>query len=141
MKARVIKGGEFKDERGTLQFFNDFDATPVKRMYMTTHTDTAIVRAWQGHKIEQRWLVCTQGSFTVKVLPYRGSKTNPQELQTFILEEKNAKVLHIPGGYLNGFQALVPDSKLLLMADYKLNALQDDLLRFDKNTWGIWEHL
>ncbi len=57
-----IKGGRHIDERGTLTFFNNFDMSPVKRFYVIDHPDTTIVRAWQGHKVEQKWfyVVCRQ---------------------------------------------------------------------------------
>ena len=47
----IIEGGKFKDERGEIQFFNNFDMTEIKRIYTIFHPDANIIRAWQGHKI------------------------------------------------------------------------------------------
>ena len=48
-KPTIIQGGSYTDDRGTIDFVNDFHFEGVKRFYTITHPDTSIVRAWQGH--------------------------------------------------------------------------------------------
>ena len=64
---KIIDGGVFSDERGTLQFVNNFDMSVVKRMYFTTHPSIDTIRAWQGHRIEKRWFFCVKGGFKNQV--------------------------------------------------------------------------
>ena len=64
----IIKGGDYTDERGQLEFFNEFDMSPIKRIYFTTHFDIKVIRAWQGHTIQSRWFCSVQGSFVVKLI-------------------------------------------------------------------------
>ena len=66
--AKIIEGGVFTDERGTINFVNDFDLSPIKRFYVTTNYSTDIIRAWQGHQIESRWFYCVQGSLDVRLI-------------------------------------------------------------------------
>ncbi|MEO5832339.1 MAG: hypothetical protein ABIR83_03080, partial [Nakamurella sp.] len=68
----IIQGGEHEDARGRLTFFNDFDMKAVRRFYVIEHPDTAIVRAWQAHKKEQKWFYVTAGSFKIFAFPGDG---------------------------------------------------------------------
>ncbi|MCT8341123.1 dTDP-4-dehydrorhamnose 3,5-epimerase family protein [Flavobacteriaceae bacterium TK19130] len=126
MKPTIHKGGIHQDERGTLQFFNEFDMSKVKRMYHTTHADTETIRAWMGHKIEARWFFCTCGRFKVKTVAIDFNTLSPAgEVQECILSVENAEVLHIPAGFASGFQALSPSSSLLIMSDYHFGEVDD----------------
>ena len=62
-KSRLIFGGSFEDERGRLDFINDFNAQEIKRVYFTTHPKTRTIRAWQGHTVESRWLFAYKEAF------------------------------------------------------------------------------
>lgn len=55
-KIELISGNSFNDNRGSLHFVNDFTFKEVRRSYQIIHADTAVVRAWQGHKIEHKFL-------------------------------------------------------------------------------------
>ena len=61
----LIQGIPFIDGRGKLLSFNDFSLEKIKRMYQITHLDTSIVRAWQGHKLENKWFYVIDGAFTI----------------------------------------------------------------------------
>lgn len=137
----IITAGQHTDERGRLTFFNDFDMTPVKRLYMIEHPDTTVIRAWQGHKVEQKWFYVIAGSFKV-VLILPGDWESPSEnveVKEFILEAGKSQVLHIPGGYANGFKALQPNSKMIIFSDFSIEDAGKDDFRFDKNRWYDWK--
>ncbi len=63
-----MTGAKHVDARGILSYNNDFDLTPVKRMYVIENQDTQVVRAWQGHKKEQRWFTAVKGSFKIELI-------------------------------------------------------------------------
>lgn len=136
----IINGGVFKDERGQLEFYNDFDLSPIRRVYFTTHFNTNIIRAWQGHKIEKRWFLCTKGSFLIKLIKVDDWENPSKTLKNkeYILSDKSQQILSIPNGYVNGFKALEEDSKLMIMSDYLMGELDKDQIRFDQNTWASW---
>ncbi len=92
---------------GKLSFVNDFDLSQVKRYYIIEHTNVSVVRAWQGDKKEQKWFQVISGRFLVSLIQ-PDNWENPSgniEPETFILEATENKVLHIPGGFANGFKA------------------------------------
>ena len=138
MKPSEIKGKVHTDFRGSLYYNNDFDAKEVKRIYFIENKDTEFVRAWQGHKIEQRWFSAVQGSFEIKLIEVDDwitpSKNNT--IHSFILKANQLDILHVPKGYISSIQALELNSKLMLMADYLLGEVKDEF-RFDADYFKI----
>lgn len=136
----LIEGGCFLDERGGVQFVNDFDMTLIKRFYLISHSNTNVVRAWQGHKIENRWFYCVEGSFDIRLVKINNWDYPSDDLpvEKFILDSSKPKVLRIQNGYVNGIKALTKNSKLIVFSDYKLGDNINDEFRFDNNRWTNW---
>ena len=128
MIPKIISGSSHTDARGTLCYNNDFDASAIKRIYVIENINTDFIRAWQGHQIEQRWFSAIKGSFKIELIAIddwdRPDKKS--ERFEFVLNSKKLDVLHIPAGYVSSIQSLVEGSKLLVMADYLLGALEDE---------------
>lgn len=141
-EPKLILGGQHTDQRGQIEFFNEFDMGPIKRVYFTTHFDIETVRAWQGHIIESRWFTCVNGSFIIKLIQiddWDNPSDNLKEYEYELSSEKQ-EVLYIPNGYVNGFKALKTNSKLMVMSNYGFNEIENDQVRFDKNKWVKWDN-
>jgi len=137
----IIEGGKHEDARGKLIFFNDFDMSRVRRFYMIEHPDTEIVRAWQGHQKEEKWFYVVDGSFKI-VLVRPDNWENPSlELKTepFVLESAEPKILHVPGGYANGFKALKQKSRIIVFSSFTVEESSKDNFRFHKEQWYNWK--
>ncbi|MFV8370413.1 WxcM-like domain-containing protein [Flavobacterium sp. LB2R40] len=136
MKAipQIVKGNNYADDRGILQFNNDFHALGIKRLYAIQNRDTEFVRGWQGHQVEQRWFLVVRGSFKIILIAIDDWVRPSLNLKQhhFMLNSQNMDVLHVPSGYVSSIRALEPSSKLLLMSDYALGEI-DDEYRFDIN--------
>ncbi len=52
----IIKGMRFVNDRGIIMFNNKFDMTAIKLKYLIDPTPI-LIRAWQGHQIENIGLV------------------------------------------------------------------------------------
>lgn len=128
MIPKKITGGSHSDFRGKLRFNNSFDATNIKRMYLIENKDTTFVRAWQGHRIEQRWFSVLQGSFKIELIAIDDWEHPAKDLEpfTFNVNAETLDVLHVPPGYVSSIQSLEESSKLLVMSDYLLGAIQDE---------------
>lgn len=128
LQPKIIKGNRHGDDRGTLTFNNDFDASGIKRVYTIENSSLSFKRAWQGHQIEQRWFSAIAGSFKIKLIEIDVWDSPAKDLLVleFILTAESLDILHIPGGYASSIQALEEDSKLLLFADYQLGEIQDE---------------
>lgn len=128
MEPNIISGGLHSDARGILLYNNAFNASQVKRFYLIENIDTGIIRAWQGHRVEQRWFSAIHGSFKIKLVAISNWE-NPSrsgEIITFILDSKNLDILHVPNGYVSSIQALSIGSRLLVLADHSLNEISDE---------------
>ena len=132
MIPAIIEGGRHCDARGILLYNNVFDASGIKRIYLIENIDVDFIRAWQGHRIEQRWYSAVQGSFKIRLIAI-DDWDNPSNILvpvTFVLNAEKMDVLHVPPGYVSSIQALESGSKLLVMADYHLGEVKDEY-RFD----------
>lgn len=138
---QIIQGGNFSDKRGAISFVNDFDMSPVKRFYYITPKDTSIIRAWQGHQKESKWFHVTAGKFQVKLVAIddweKPSKNLP--FVEFTLSADDSQILHIPGGFANGFRALEENSSLLVFSDISMDKAGDDDFRFPADYWSKWQ--
>jgi dTDP-4-dehydrorhamnose 3,5-epimerase-like enzyme len=134
MKPILTSGYCHKDPRGLLFYNNDFDLTNIKRMYVIENSSKDVIRAWQGHAIEQRWLSATQGSFKIQLIAVDNWDTPSLTLPKieFTLYSETLDILNIPAGYISSIQALEEKSKLVVMADYYLGELNDEF-RYPNN--------
>jgi dTDP-4-dehydrorhamnose 3,5-epimerase-like enzyme len=135
-----IQGGIHTDQRGSISFINNFLLNEVKRFYVIQPAGTDVVRAWQGHKNEEKWFYVVAGSFkiiAVKINNWEEPEHNPETLE-FDIDAENIGVLHIPGGYANGFKAIKPGSKIIVFSDFDLQESAQDDYRFDQNNWFDW---
>jgi len=128
MKPNLISGNCHKDERGQLFYNNDFDTTSTKRIYVIENHSIDFVRAWQGHKVEQRWFSAIQGSFKIQLIAVDNWDTPSENLPRieYHLNSEKLDILHIPAGYISSIQALEKKSKLVVMSDYHLGELNDE---------------
>lgn len=128
MIPKITKGNSHTDSRGTLFFNNDFDASTIKRFYVIENQNTDFIRAWQGHKIEQRWFSTVQGAFKIQLICIDNWEKPSKESERFgfILEAKKMDILHIPKGYVSSIQSLEEGSKLLVMSDYLMGEVKDE---------------
>jgi len=132
MIPTIIKGDCYTDARGTLFYNNDFDAYEVKRIYFIENANTRVVRAWQGHQIEQRWFSAVSGSFKITLIEVDNWENPSKNLEklTFVINAEKLEVLHVPQGYVSSIQALEQGAKLLVMANYLLGEIKDEF-RYD----------
>ena len=132
MEPSIILGESYSDNRGVLLHNNFFDASEIKRLYTIENKDIAFIRAWQGHRIEQRWFSVMVGSFEIRLIAIDDWDNPSKELKPicFIINAKRMDVLHVPPGYVTSIRALTKKAKLLLMADFRFSELKDEY-RFD----------
>ncbi len=128
MNPKLMKGGNHQDKRGTICFNNDFNAAAVKRVYTIENESPDFIRAWQGHKIEQRWFSAMSGTFIIKTVRIDDWENPSKDLpvETFLLGEETLDILHIPAGFLTSIQQVEKNAKLLVFADYALGEIADD---------------
>ncbi|WP_256011187.1 hypothetical protein [Desertivirga xinjiangensis] len=140
LKAQIIIGEKHSDFRGSLRYFNDFDLSAVKRLYILEHPDTQVVRAWQGHRYEKKWFNVVAGGFEVVLIRIDNWLSPSENIppEEYSLTSSENHILHVPGGYATGFRASEPNSKMLVFSNFSVEESQEDDYRFDAKKWFKW---
>mgnify|MGYP003575426084 CR=1 FL=1 len=138
MEPKLINGNYHSDQRGTLLYNNDFDASLIKRIYIIENESPEFVRGWQGHQIEQRWFSVVSGKFKIQLIKIDNWENPSQNLEVFsyLIDSEKLNILHVPKGYVSSIQSLELNSKLLVMADYLLGEIKDEY-RYDIDYFKI----
>lgn len=143
MELKTIKGGIHEDVRGILYYVNDANPGFYRRFYIIKHPDTAIVRAWQGHKIEEKAFYVINGGFIIAaVQPHNFDTPSENENPEFFkLTSNNQLFLKVLGGCYTGIKALSPDSTLLVLSSLDLSESKKDDFRQPADKWVNWNNL
>lgn len=137
-ESRVISGGVFTDQRGSVRFINDFNMKEVVRFYEISPADTVQLRGWQGHKFEKKWFHCIEGGFEVNVVKIDDFE-NPSKATKpikFVLAAEKPQVLCVPEGHATAFQAHRQDSRIQVFSNFDLTASKNDDFRFPLTQWS-----
>lgn len=136
----LIKGNQFADHRGSVSFVNNFHFPNVKRFYTIHHPEREIVRAWQGHKIEEKFFYVTQGAFVIAYVAINdwGNPSKDLVPEYLVLRTVEPAVLYLPPGYANGIKAIENNSTLISFSTLLLADAQQDDYRFDTGNWLDW---
>lgn len=139
MSFRCIKGNVFKDERGSLKFFNTFDMGEIIRMYEIAPIDIEITRGWQAHRDETKWFYCSQGSFQINVVEIDDFQNPSSKLvpKAFCLTGEEPMILEVIGGSATAIKATETGSKLTVFSNFTLEESKNDDFRFDIKTWQL----
>lgn len=139
-QPEIIRGEIFRDARGCVASLNAFHFDEVKRMYIVHHPDTNVVRGWNGHRFERKWMYCSAGAFRISLVEIDDWQSPSKTLQPlfFDLDANTSALLCVPAGFANCFKAKQPNSTLVIFSDQTLEASLADSYRFDKDTWFQW---
>ena len=130
----IYIGENFTDHRGNLKCINKFNFKNIKRFYHISNHKINFVRAWHGHKKENKFFYVTSGKF---LLGQVNLKTN--KIKKFFLNSEIPQIVHIPNNHANGFMNLTTDASLMVFSDKTLKESLDDDIRFPFDKWNIWE--
>tara|TARA_B100000686_G_C16344750_1_gene739733 strand:+ start:158 stop:601 length:444 start_codon:yes stop_codon:yes gene_type:complete len=139
-KIELIDANVSVDDRGELLFCNDFDMSKIKRFYHISNFKTPFVRAWHGHKFEDKYILVSKGAALVAAVKIDDWKKPSKNLniQTFTLNDKKPKLLFIPGGFAHGYKTFLPDTRLIIFSTSTLSESIKDDYRYDAYYWNPW---
>lgn len=127
------------DHRGGISFCNEFDFSPFKRFYKISSGKIGQVRAWQGHLYEEKVFLPLKGKIKIVGVPIFNLESenfgNPEE---YLLDAKSPELIHLPGGYVNGFQFLDDDAEILVFSNFSLEESRNDDFRFEVSRFYRW---
>ncbi len=142
-ELNLINGGVSVDDRGTLNFANDFNFYGVKRFYQVQNFNISTIRAFHGHLNEAKYVFVSKGSAIVAAVKLDDVKSpsKNQKVNRYILSDKNPQILFIPPRYANGFKPLEEDTRIIFFSTSSLEESKGDDYRFPIDYWGneVWE--
>lgn len=139
---KIIKGEEHIDVRGKLIYFNEFNMSSINRMYKIKYAGTSVIRGWQGHKLESKWLHCVSDEFIIKTAKLNyWEKPESVNFETYILNSQEPSVLFVSGGYIISFKVNINNSEILIFSDKTVKESEKDDYCFDISIWSNWDKL
>ncbi len=135
-----IAGDVTVDDRGKLQFCNNFNMESVKRFYVVSNHEPRFVRAWHAHKLETKYVFVASGAAVVAAVEVDDweKPDKSAKVHRFVLGEDKPGVLKIPSGYAHGFMTLCPDTRLFFFSTLALGESLDDDYRYPFDYWNPW---
>jgi dTDP-4-dehydrorhamnose 3,5-epimerase-like enzyme len=139
MIPKLFKGGISLDNRGSVSFNNNLTLKNIKRFYFVQNKKKNYVRAWHGHRIEAKFILCIKGKAKISAVKISNVKKPSKKSKVFSwnLDGKVPDVIYIPPGYANGSKSLSKDMKLLILSTTTLSKSIKDDYRFPKEFWKI----
>src|SRR5208282_2465954 len=95
----ILQGGVATDDRGALSYLNVVPLANFVRMYLVENFTTDTVRAFHGHKIEEKAALVVAGSAIIVVAKMELDILGSPE--RYVLSARNPRLLRIPAGYAN----------------------------------------
>ena len=138
-KPTLIEGGQHQDDRGAISFVNDFSFQNIERFYIISNSAEQPLRAWQGHKLDEKNFYCIAGEFKIGVVKI-DDWDNPSrklEVECYTLKSSDPQVLKIPPGYANAVLSLDADAKLISFSTLPLERVKEDDVRFSADYWNL----
>ena len=139
-KVKIVNADVAIDGRGELLFCNDFNMSNIKRFYQIKNFKNPFVRAWHGHKFEDKYIIVSKGAAllaVVKIDNWKKPKKNIK-IKKFVLNDKKPKLLFIPGGHAHGYKTLLRNTSLIVFSTATLSQSMKDDYRFDAYYWNPW---
>lgn len=138
MENLLFDGDIFVDDRGSVRFANGFQFQNVKRFYQVQNHRTSFIRAWHGHKKEEKYVWVASGSALIAFVPLDAEQGDLSQVRKFVLSEQVPKILRIPAGNYNGFMSLTADTRILFFSTSILEESSQDDIRLPYDAWNIW---
>lgn len=131
--AYLLTGDMAIDDRGKVKFVNDFNFKDIKRFYQVENHQKGFIRAWHGHKTENKYIYVASGSALVGVVNLASN-----EVERFVLSGEKPMILWAPPNSANGFMNLEDNTIVFFFSSHTLAESAKDDIRFPYDQWNIW---
>lgn len=141
--VKLVKLETHVDDRGYLIEIlraSDEHFTKYGQLYIVGDPVRGVIRAWHKHEILWDWFFISHGSAKFALRDDRPDSTTYEEMNTFILGERNPALLVVPPGVFHGWMSLEDDTQLISTASEVYNRENPDEVRVPPDSFGYeWE--
>lgn len=131
------EGNNSNDDRGILFHNNDFDLSPIRRVYTIENKSKYYFRGWKGHKIENRWFTCVKGKIRVYLTSIENLENRINKYQYFELNENKMDVLFVPAGHATLIKQITANSRIMAFSDWLIGESNDENLRWPNDIFQL----
>lgn len=139
---QIETGGSFVDDRGVMQFANEFDIASkgIRRWYMVQMHTAGVVRAWHAHRSEEKFIIPLDGAMLVCAVPITNWECPETDVhvQRFVLSPLAPCVCHIESGWAHGLMSLSAAARVLVLSTLTIEDSRKDDIRFPPRYWDVW---
>ena len=140
MEPIIFESKSNSDHRGTVSFTNDLNLNKVVRTYKVINKQARTVRAWHGHKIEEKWISVEDGEFLVCAVKVEDFENPNKDQEVFKFNmSPDSGILYIPKNFANGAMNLTENNAVRYYSSLPLEESIDDDYRFESDFWNPWE--
>lgn len=135
MDPNLIPINCYVDDRGFLWQIHGKGLLPfeVRRVYIVGNFSKGTIRGLHYHKKEWKGFFVVKGSVKFLTIPY--GESTPK---TFVLSDKNPRILVVPPMNANGWMSLEDDTILIGMSNFILVQSKEDDIRYDPmEPWDV----
>ena len=139
VRMKIIDGKKFCDDRGFVSYINDLDLSKYKRFYIVENHEQGFIRAWHGHKLESKAIICLRGAALITAVEFSSSGFDPDGevcIDRITISAHGPQAVIIPAGFANGAKTLTPDCILMYLSDKTVEESKKDDYRFPWHHWG-----
>ncbi|MFA5152800.1 MAG: WxcM-like domain-containing protein [Clostridia bacterium] len=131
-----VRGNIFVDDRGILRFVNNFSFVDakIKRFYQVENHERGFIRAWHGHKKEEKYVYVAKGSAIIGLI----NMIDPSIIGKCVLSDKNPEILYIASGTYNGFKTLEEGTILFFFSTTTVEESKGDDYRLPYEDFPIF---
>ena len=134
MEPIIFESKSNSDHRGTVSFTNDLNLNKVVRTYKVINKQARTVRAWHGHKIEEKWISVEGGEFLVCAVKVEDFENPSKDQEVFKFNmTPDSGILYIPKNYANGAMNLTENNAVRYYSSLPLEESIDDDYRFESD--------
>ena len=140
-RPAILQGGVHVDARGTVRHVNGFSLGTADRFYVIAPERAGEWRGWVGHRRDRKWFFAAAGEFVICVAAVDdlAGGTRPKVWRVR-LSARESQLLDVPPGFATAIQASTVPGSLLVLSTGRIEAADEDILRFpigDPSLWNI----
>jgi dTDP-4-dehydrorhamnose 3,5-epimerase-like enzyme len=135
----ILEGGCSVDDRGRITYIGGAHFAKVKRFYVIENFSTDVIRAFHGHRYEEKFVFVVSGAAILVIAEILDYGLTMHE--RYVLSADKPQLLYIPAGFANGFRTLTQDTKIMFFSTATVDESKADDERYDSDYFGqeIWE--
>jgi dTDP-4-dehydrorhamnose 3,5-epimerase-like enzyme len=130
----------YSDAKGSLVAKHFPDGFLAKRTYSISTLLAGTIRAWHGHKIEEKILYFLKGSGIIAIVELDNFELPSENLvvERFLLNANENNWIYIPKGHAHGIGILTDGAEFIVQSNFAFSETPLDDYRYPPEQWDVF---